>query len=119
MRIAAVILALCIGGALIYYLSEERENSIPLTASDAFERGLCSQEAVLLGEDVLIAQELRAAPTIQADSGRAVYLCGKVDNFQRVVFPQENTPVDCTTRGSSNPCIVGFIKTPFETITLG
>ena len=111
---AGLILLLVAGAGLTFYLYESPRDA----ATSSGDPALCAKEAVLLEAQQQVFPEIGAEPAVLLPAHTPVYLCERVGDHQRLLYPQAGTPADCFQR-SSDSCPFGYIKLPFETIILG
>lgn len=101
--------------AVVWFLSGKEEQ---FDAASAFSTRECDTSAVLLGQDVEVLKTPNGSTVATLKAGRPIYLCASENGHRRVVFPNPGTAADCTSR-TSNTCLSGFVKEPFETTILG
>lgn len=77
------------------------------------ENGVCEQEAVLLATNKEVRSDIDGKIISRLVKGQPVYLCDVSNEFRRIVFPQNGTPVDCSMR-ETDLCLSGYIEMPIE-----
>lgn len=117
--IILLVFALLASGAYYFQRDNGAAGFVTFDIPKAFEDGSCQKDAVLTANERTSITDLEGHEIRILAKHSPVYLCELEESTQRVVFPQEGTPSDCSIRAATNQCLTGFVVIPFETIILG